>query len=229
MSGLRRAHTLSSEAEPKYSSEYALKNGKRSSSRTGHGARSTVVRARRLRQAEPEHVDRRPEIVQRQAGRRTQPRAAPVGEDRQPGADDRATGKPHPGDAPILFEQSDRLGRHPQRETRVATNLACQKVEEMPVRHHRGERRARGQVPEVRDSPRPAADHRGYVDHLVVRQPQERVQQPEIVNDVERRRMERCRRGNRAGSRRASPAPSCAHPRGRTAVPPSSPPVRRRQ
>ena len=72
-----------------------------------------------LRQPEPEHVDRRAQILERQRRALAQQRAAAVGGDDQPRPDRRAVAdrRRRPGRRPQT--QAGRLGVHPQREAGI--------------------------------------------------------------------------------------------------------------
>ena len=69
--------------------------------------------------------------------------------------------------------------------------LLAQEIEEVPLRHHRDERRRRIEVRQVADRPfAPGEPQLGAVD-LVVRPLQEALEHPELVEDLHRRRVDR--------------------------------------
>ena len=92
--------------------------------------------------------------------------------------------------APLL-EEAHHLGAHPELEGRVAGRLLREKVQEVPLGQERDEPAARRQMGEVGERHRHVADLHGQLVHLLVRQLQEVLQQPELVHDLERGRMDR--------------------------------------
>jgi hypothetical protein len=154
-------------------------------------AAGLVVIAGALGQAEPEHVDRRAEIVQRQPGLPAQHRAAPVrGDGEQPRPRLAPVGKPHAGDPAALLDQVDRLGVHRQREGRIELRLLAEEIEEVPLRHQGDEPAFDREVAEVGDRDPRVGDPRGQMVDLVVRPPQELLQEAELVHQLQRRGMD---------------------------------------
>ena len=154
---------------------------------------STVGRI--ARDAKPEHVDRRADVLDRAArplrarsngGRRSRS-CSRRGSRTRP----RAKRPRTPTTRPARLDQSGDLGAHAQRERGQLLRLGGEEVEELPLRHQRDERVARRQAAEIAelDVPiaEPAADH---VEALV-RALQEGVEQAELVHDAQRRRMDR--------------------------------------
>ena len=114
-----------------------------------------------LRQAEPQHVHRRAEILDLQAGALAHGRVPAVAADREVGAHlERAVRRvgAHAGDAAALLDQVDRLGPHAQVEGRIALALLGQEIEEVPLRHQRDELAAGRQVGEIREGVFAAAE-----------------------------------------------------------------------
>ena len=147
-----------------------------------------------LRQPEPEDVHRRAERLDAKAGCRAHRGVAAVGADDEIGANlQRTVGRrrPHADDSPIGFQEADDARAHAQREARIAPRVAGEEVEEVPLRHEGDEGTAHGQVAEVGDGDPLAADDPGQLADLRVRQRQERLEQAELVHDLERGGMDR--------------------------------------
>jgi hypothetical protein len=107
-----------------------------------------------LRQAEPQHVHRRAEIVGLQSGTRAHSRVPPIASNREVGAHfKRAVGcvGAHARDAAVVLDQVDRLRPHVQMERRIALAVLGEEVEEVPLRHQRDEFAAGRQVGEIRE------------------------------------------------------------------------------
>jgi hypothetical protein len=73
-----------------------------------------------------------------------------------------------------------------QAEHRVAGGLPGEEVQEVPLRHEGDEAAVCRQVPEVGDRERRVPDLGGQLRRLLVRQPQERLEQAELVDHLER-------------------------------------------
>ena len=146
------------------------------------------------RQPEPEHVHGSAELVDAKPGALPDQRGPAVGADHQAGADRQRTvraGRAHAHDVAPLVDQVRHLGPHAERERRRVRGLPREEIEEMPLRHQRDEPASRRQVGEVRHRKGLVADrHRESLD-LLVRKPEEAVQQPELVQHLQRRRVDR--------------------------------------
>jgi len=150
------------------------------------GAAGFGVRGVALRQAEPEHVDRRAKVQLLEAGLVAQRRGASIGGDGKPGADFAARLRSDPDDPLILLNQVHRLAVHPEVERWVAARLVGEEVEEMPLRHQRDELAGCRQVAEIRDGDALVGDPRGDARHLVVRAREKGVEQPQLGHQLER-------------------------------------------
>ena len=96
----------------------------------------------------------------------------------------------HADDAPVLLDEVDDIGLHDELEVRIRARLVGEEVEEVPLRHQRDERVPRRQPGEVGDVDRGVADLHAEPCHLVVRQLQQVVEQPQLVHHLERRGMD---------------------------------------
>src|SRR5881396_2082183 len=145
-------------------------------------------------QPEPQHVHGRAERLHAEPGRRADRGVAAVGADDEVGTDlEGAVGRrrAHADHPPTVVDQADDARAHAQREARVAPGVAREEVEEVPLRHEGDERAAHRQMAEVRDGDPLAADDPGQLADLRVRQRQERLEQAELVHDLERGGMDR--------------------------------------
>ena len=95
------------------------------------------------------------------------------------------------GDAAGLLEEADDLGAHSQAEARIAGSSLREEVQEIPLRQERDELAARRQMREVRDRHGHLADLHDELMHLLMRQLQEVFEQSELVQDLERGRVDR--------------------------------------
>ena len=151
-----------------------------------------VVRA--ARKAHPERVHGRPDILDRKAGLFAHQRVAPVGADDEVGPDlELAFGRPraHADDAPVLRDEVGGFGLHAQREAGISLGVQRQEIEEIPLRHEGDEPAARRQMREVGERELGVADHAPDLSQLLVRPAQELVEQAELVDQLERRGMDR--------------------------------------
>ena len=151
-------------------------------------------RRRRLGQAEPQHVDRHPELAHRHVGQGADPRGAAVGGDGEVGGHlQHPVGGPG-RDAPdpaALPAQAGHLRLHHQVEGRVPPRLGGEEVQEVPLRHQPEERARPRQGGEVdRGEPVPRHDHVQPAD-LVLQQRPEPVEQPELAEHLQRRGVDR--------------------------------------
>ena len=132
-------------------------------------------------------------------------------------------------DPALLLDEARRPAPPSQVEAGERLRLVAQEIEEVPLRHHRDERRRRMEVRQIADRPFAAGD------------PQLARCRPCCAAASGSARASRagrgspsstdgpCRRGNRGRNRRASRAPARGSRRARTAGRPSSPPGRRRR
>src|SRR5262249_38520016 len=89
-------------------------------------------------------------------------------------------------DAAVLLDQTGRLGAHVQIEVRIALAPLGQEVEEVPLRHQGDEFAVGRQMREVGDLHASVADDAGEMFDLLMRQLEELVQQPELMDEFER-------------------------------------------
>jgi hypothetical protein len=73
----------------------------------------------------------------------------------------------------------------------MAARLAGKEIEEVPLRHEGDEPAARRQVAEVGDREKFVADRDAQPRHLLVRQAEERLEDTELVQNLQRRRVDR--------------------------------------
>jgi hypothetical protein len=160
----------------------------------GRDSRQAVVGLRRVaRDAKPEHVDRRADVLDRQPGGGAHRRMATVAADDAAGADLELAvvgAAANAGDAPALLDQPGDVGAHPQRECRQLLRLAGDEVEELPLRHHGDEGVARRQAAEVAELDVRLAEPAADPVEPLVRPLQEGVEQAELVHDPQRRRVD---------------------------------------
>ena len=109
---------------------------------------------RSSRQPHPQHVDRRAEILDGQAGALAHDRAPAVGADDEIGADLLAAARrldADADDAAALLDQIGDRGLHAQLEGVERARVVGEEIEEVPLRHQRQELAVRRQVGEVGD------------------------------------------------------------------------------
>jgi hypothetical protein len=148
---------------------------------------------RLVRQAEPEHVHRRADVLDLHAGALAQRGMAAIGRHHEPGADlERPVRRrrAHTDDASIRLDQVGRLRLHVQIEARVALAVRGQEIEEIPLRHQRDELAARRQVTEVHEGELLGTERAAERVRLGVRQGEEFVDQAELVHHLEGRGMD---------------------------------------
>ena len=95
----------------------------------------------------------------------------------------------HAGDAAVFLDEIRDFRLHPQMEGGILCSFASDEVEEVPLRHQRDERAAGPQMGEIGDADALAAEDAGEVPRLLVWQLEKFVQQAELADHVERRRM----------------------------------------
>ena len=154
-----------------------------------------VLAARVATDPKPEHVDRRADVLDRQAGGGAHGRAPAVAADRAVGVDlERSLGRTaaHTADAAVAFgQQPGHVGLHAELEGGQLLRLADEEVEKLPLRHHGDEGVALGQAAEVAELDRLAAEDAAQRPQTLVRPLQEGFEQAELVHDAQRRRMHR--------------------------------------
>jgi hypothetical protein len=150
--------------------------------------------ARQARDAQPQHVHRRAEVLRLQAGLGPDRRVAAVGAHHQRRAQlELAVGRPRAqaGDAAVLRQERSGLGLHDEAEVRQPAGVPREEVEEVPLRHHHQEPAMRRDVAEVGDPGLVAADAHRHLVQLVVRAAQELVEQAQLVHHAQRRWVDR--------------------------------------
>jgi len=99
-------------------------------------------------------------------------------------------GRAH-ADGPAAFvDQALPFRVHQQREARESAAVARHEIEEVPLRHHGDVGRRYRQMREVGDLDLLVAEEAGEARQLVMRQPQEFLEQAELVHHRERRGMD---------------------------------------
>jgi hypothetical protein len=91
------------------------------------------------------------------------------------------------GDALAVLEKAGDLSLHLEREARERRRLVAQEVEELPLRHHRDERRGRAQVRQVADRIVSPGDADLRLMHPVMRPREEPAEHAELVEHLHRR------------------------------------------
>ena len=143
----------------------------------------------RLGHAKPEDIHGRAEILPRQGRRLAQHRAAPVGGDHQLRLEMLALGGGDAGDASALGRQVRRRAVHPERESGIGPRRAADEIQELPLRHQRDEAAGRPQMGEIGDRKSLSAGQSGQPRRLVMRARQQRLQQPQLGEEIEGCRM----------------------------------------
>jgi hypothetical protein len=145
-----------------------------------------------LRQAEPQHVHGRTDVLDAQAGALAHRRMPPIAADGEVGAHlERTIWRvgAHARHAAVVLDQVDRLRPHADVERGVALALLGEEIEEVPLRHQCNELAAGRQMGEIREGIFVTAKDRADIDLLLVRQLEERVEQAELAHDFEGRGM----------------------------------------
>src|SRR4029077_10040280 len=93
--------------------------------------------------------------------------------------------------APRTRQKFDDFGFHEEMEGRQFLRFAGDEVEKLPLRHENHEFAARRQLREVADSEAVLAELGGDFVHFVVRTGEERIDQAELDDELERRGMNR--------------------------------------
>jgi hypothetical protein len=146
-----------------------------------------------LRDAEPEHVDRHPEILDLHPGPVAHRRAAAVRPHHEVGPHlELPVGglRLHPHDPPVLGDQVGDLRVHQQMEGGIALAVRGEEVEEVPLRHQRDELAVGGEVREVRTGVDAPLDLEVEPRDLLVGHAQELVEEAELVHQLEGRGMD---------------------------------------
>ncbi len=104
---------------------------------------------------------------------------------------ERAVGRigAHAGDAAAVLDLVDGLRTHPQMERRISLAVIGEEIEEVPLRHQCDELAAGRQVAEIGEDVFTRAEEGADRDRLLVRQPQELLEQAELGHQLERRGM----------------------------------------
>src|SRR5262245_64979084 len=89
-------------------------------------------------------------------------------------------------DAAGILDHPGRLDLHQQAEGRIAGAALRQEREEIPLRHERKELAARREAGEVRDRDSCVTEIRAECARFLMREPQELIQQAELMDDLER-------------------------------------------
>ena len=89
----------------------------------------------------------------------------------------------------VFFDQVFDLGLHPEVEGRIALRVLGDEVQKIPLRHERDEATASRQVREVGDRDLDVPDNAAHAGCLLVRPLQELVQEAQLVQHLERRRV----------------------------------------
>ena len=98
---------------------------------------------------------------------------------------------PDAGDSSVAYDDVGDLGLHAQLNSGIALALRREKAQEIPLRHEQQARGMYGQMREIGDRDG-ATVHAGREPlHLLVRQPEKRIEQTELVDHFQRRRMDR--------------------------------------
>src|SRR5581483_3909136 len=97
----------------------------------------------------------------------------------------------YPGDALAGEDKAGRLGLQAQLEAAVGARGAREKIEEIPLRDHGDERKARADAPKVDERELPAAEGGAELAHLGVGKAEEIVGEAELVQDLKRGRVDR--------------------------------------
>src|SRR5215472_4674379 len=135
---------------------------------------SRVVRT--PRQPHPQHVHRRPEIDDIEAGSFAYGRVAAVGCNDQIGADLEFSvlgRRSQAGHTPALDDEFSNLGLHPELKTVIALGLLGEEIKEVPLRHKGDEPAMRRQMPEIRDLQKLVPDLGAEGLYLLMGTPQE--------------------------------------------------------
>ena len=141
------------------------------------------------RQAHPQHIHRRPEILRRKTGGGADGRVAPVGADGELGADrDRAVGRRRldADDFVALDDEAGRLVLHEEAEARIAGGPGSEEIEKVPLRHQRDVFADRRQVREI-DGEVGVAEGQRQPVRLLVGEGQEIGEEAELVHQFEGR------------------------------------------
>jgi hypothetical protein len=97
----------------------------------------------------------------------------------------------YPAHPPLFLEEGFDRRVHRQAESRIAARLFAEEIEEVPLRHHRDERRRSVQVREVADRIVAAGDADPGAVERVVGPLQEPLQHSELREDLHRRGVDR--------------------------------------
>ncbi len=145
-------------------------------------------------QAEPQHVHGRADIDRTQPRPRPHRRTAPIRPHHQIGANnERAVRRAdmHARDPAGILDQLRDLGLHPQAEPGVPPAFPGEEIQEIPLRHEHDAAGSRRQMREIGDRKHLVADLGRKRGLGLMRQAQERVEQPEFVQHLQGRGVDR--------------------------------------
>ena len=140
------------------------------------------------RYAEPEHVDGHAPLDVLEVGGLCGDGVPAVAADGELCADlDGSVGRVGGGadDAAALFEEASDFVLHTEGEAGIAAALGGEEVEEVPLRHERDEGGVDRQAGEVGHGARDPADDGADAINLLVRQAEQRLEEAELVHDLE--------------------------------------------
>src|SRR5207302_3161235 len=93
--------------------------------------------------------------------------------------------------ASVALDERSHLGTHAQLEVRRALSFLGEKGKEVPLRHHRDEATTSRQMAQIGHRDLALAELRRKSRDLLVRQPQQALEQPELVHHLQRRGVNR--------------------------------------
>ena len=147
-----------------------------------------------LREPHPQHVDRRAESHDLQAGALAHDRVPSVGPDHEIGPHLEPSPRrlaAHAGNAPAVLDQLGHLGLHGEVKARIMAALPGQEVEKIPLRHHRNKMAVRRQMTKIGERDLGVADDAVQFADFLVRQREKRVEQAKLVHDLQGRGVDR--------------------------------------
>ena len=144
-----------------------------------------ILLGRRFRDAEPEHVHRRADRGQRQAGAKTGV-AAVTGDD-QPRVERLSVPRTDPDDAAVLRDRLGPQAFQPQREAGMTPRCGRDEIEKLPLRHQRDKGCGHAQLREIREIEPMPGDSRADATQLLVRPIEQFVEQPQFRKHAQRR------------------------------------------
>ena len=139
-------------------------------------------------ETEPKDVDGRPGVVKRKMAGGAGDGVAAIAADDEGGLDFNRAGGGVGADAcdsALGFDEAGGFVLHEEVEGREFCGLRGEEVEEVPLRHERDELCMGGEVGEVAEGKRPAADGHGKLGELLVGECEEFVEQTQFVEKLE--------------------------------------------